>query len=89
MYNSINKTSVAASTTLKHSSLKRNGLGRCVYLLLEVSPLLLVYQHQVKVVSHRELLVDVSHSRGQFIPAQKQTDRDRLTWCRIKGKGNG
>lgn len=30
-------------------------------LLFEVAPLLLVYKDQVKVVTHRELLVDVSH----------------------------
>lgn len=41
------------------------------HLLFEVAPLLLVDQHQVQVVSHRELLVDVSHGGSQVITSQE------------------
>ena len=48
------------------------------HLLLEVAPLLLVDEHQVEVVAHRELLVDVPHGRRELVTAQKQPDRDGL-----------
>lgn len=41
------------------------------HLLFEVAPLLLVDQHQVQVVTHRELLVDVSHGGSQIITSQE------------------
>ena len=49
-----------------------------VYLLFEVAPLLLVHQHQVEIVAHRELLVDVTHRGRQLVPTQKQADWDRF-----------
>lgn len=42
-----------------------------VYLLFEVASLLLVNQHQVQVVAHRELLVDISHGGSQIVTSQK------------------
>ena len=50
----------------------------CWYLLLEVAPLLLVYEHQVEVVAHRVLLVDVLHGGGHLIAGQEQPDGDGL-----------
>lgn len=51
----------------------------CVpYLLLEVAPLLLIYEHQVEVVAHRELLVGVFHGRRHLIAGQEQPDGDGL-----------
>ena len=50
----------------------------CRHLLLEVTPLLLVNEHQVEVVAHRELLVDVPPGRRQLVTAQKQPYRDGL-----------
>lgn len=41
------------------------------HLLFEVAPLLLVDQHQVQVVAHGELLVDVSHGGSQIITGQE------------------
>lgn len=41
------------------------------YLLFEVASLLLVDQHQVQVVAHGELLVDVSHGGSQIVTSQK------------------
>lgn len=40
-------------------------------LLFEVASLLLIYQHQVQVISHRELLVNVSHGGSQVIAGQE------------------
>lgn len=48
------------------------------HLLLEVAPLLFVDQHQVQVVAHRELLVDVSHRGGQVVAGQEQPDGNGL-----------
>ena len=48
------------------------------YLLLEVPPLFLVHKHQVKIVPHRELLVDVLHGRGKFISTQEEPDGNGL-----------
>ena len=39
-----------------------------VYLLLEVSSILLVHQHKVQVVPDTELLIDITHSWGQVVP---------------------
>lgn len=44
------------------------------HLLFEVAPLLFVDQHQVQVVAHRELLVDVPHRGGQVVASQEQPD---------------
>lgn len=55
------------------------------HLLLEVAPLLLVYQHQVEVIAHRELLVDVPHGGRELIPCQEEPDRDGLS-CRRKAR---
>lgn len=41
------------------------------HLLFEVASLLLVDQHQVQVVAHGELLVDVSHGGSQIVTSQK------------------
>lgn len=40
-------------------------------LLFEVASLLLIDQHQVQVIAHREFLVDVSHGGSQIIASQK------------------
>lgn len=54
----------------------------CMYLLFEVTPLLLVYEHQIEVVSHRVLLVDDPHRRSDLIASQKKSNRDGLPWKR-------
>lgn len=41
------------------------------YLLFEVASLLLIDQHEVQVISHRELLVNVSHGGSQIIASQE------------------
>ncbi len=46
------------------------------YLLFEVAALLLIHEHQVQVVPHRELLVDVAHRRRQLVATQEQPDGD-------------
>lgn len=50
-----------------------------LHLLFEVSPVLLIHQHQVKEVPHRELLVDVPHGGCQVVASQKQTDGNGLS----------
>lgn len=42
------------------------------YLLLKVSSVLLIHQHQVKKVAYGELLVDVPHGGCQIIPCRRQ-----------------
>ena len=49
-------------------------------LLLEVSPLFLVHQHQVEVVAHAELLVDVTHGRVQVVARQEQANGNGLPY---------
>jgi hypothetical protein len=46
--------------------------------LLEVPSVLLVDEDQIEVVSGGELLVDVSEGRGEFEPAEEESDRDRF-----------
>lgn len=41
------------------------------YLLFEITSLFLIDQHQVQIVAHRELLVDVSHGGSQIIASQE------------------
>lgn len=50
------------------------------HLLFEVAPLLFINQHQVQVVAHRKLLVDVSHRGGQVVASQEQPDGNGLAW---------
>lgn len=50
------------------------------HLLFEVAPLLFIDQHQVQVVAHRKLLVDVSHRRSQVVASQEQPDGNGLAW---------
>lgn len=58
----------------------RPGLwGWRAHLLLEVAPLLLVNQHQVEVVAHRELLVDVPHGGRELVARQEEADGDGLS----------
>lgn len=49
------------------------------HLLFEVAPFLLVYQHQVEVIAHRELLVDVPHGGSELVACQEEPDRDGLS----------
>lgn len=56
-----------------------SGGGARLHLLFEVAPFLLVYQHQVEIVAHRELLVDVPHGGGELVARQEEPDRDRLS----------
>lgn len=50
------------------------------HLLFEIASVLLVYENQVEVISHWELLVDVSHAGRQLIARQKQADGDGFSW---------
>lgn len=56
------------------------GGGDRPHLLFEIAPFLLIYQHQVKVIAHRELLVDVTHGWGELIPSQEEPDWDGFSW---------
>lgn len=49
------------------------------HLLLEIASLLVVDQHQVEVVAHRELLVDIPHGGGELVARQEEPDGDGLT----------
>lgn len=68
------------------------GLGEVPgpHLLFEVAPFLLVDQHQVEVIAHRELLVDVPHGGGELVARQEEPDWDGLS-CKgqagIRAKG--
>lgn len=64
------------------------GPAESTHLLFEVAPLLLVYQHQVEVIAHRELLIYVSHGGCELIPCQEEPDGDGLT-CKGRGKDEG
>lgn len=64
------------------------GPGRGTHLLLEVAPFLLIYQHQVEVIAHRELLIYVTHGGCELIPCQEEPDGDGLT-CKGRGKDEG
>lgn len=50
------------------------------HLLFEIASLLLINQHQVEVITHRELLVDVPHGWSQLIASQKEPDGNGLPW---------
>lgn len=50
------------------------------HLLFEVAPLLFINQHQIQVVAHWKLLVDVSHRGGQVVASQEQPDGNGFTW---------
>ena len=50
-----------------------------VYLLFKIASFLLVYEDQVEVVPHWELLVYVPHCRRHLIAGQKQPDGDGLS----------
>lgn len=56
-----------------------SGGGARLHLLFEVAPFLLVYQHQVEIVAHGELLVDVPHGGGELVARQEEPDRDGLS----------
>jgi len=49
-----------------------------VYLLFEVSPVLLIYKDEVQVVANGEFLVDVSHRRRQVVAVEEQPDWNRF-----------
>lgn len=49
------------------------------HLLFEVAPFLLVYQHQVEVIAHRELLIDIPHGGSELVACQEEPDRDGLS----------
>ena len=53
----------------------------CMYLLLEVASVLFINQHQVEVIAHRELFVDLPHRRRQIVAAEEQADGDGFS-CR-------
>ncbi len=46
--------------------------------MFEVSPLLLIHQHEVEVVANTELVVNVPHRGCEVIAYQEQTDGDGL-----------
>lgn len=50
------------------------------HLLFEIAPFLLVYKHQVEVIAHRELLVDVPHGGGELVASQEEPDWDGLSY---------
>jgi len=59
--------------------------GRCLcrsvysdFLLLEVPAVFFINEHQIQIVFHTELVVDIAVGRCQFIWAQEQPDWDRL-----------
>lgn len=55
------------------------------YLLLEVPSLLLIYKHQVEVVPHTELLVDIFHGWCEVIAGQEKPNGNGLptNWSTI------
>lgn len=55
-----------------------------LHLLFEVAPFLLIYQHQVEIITHRELLVDVPHGGGELVARQEEPDWDGLS-CKVQG----
>ena len=48
------------------------------YLLFEVPSLLLVHQHQVEVVPHAELFIDVLHGGSEVVASQEQANGNGL-----------
>ena len=48
------------------------------FLLLEVSPILLVHEHKVQVVAHAELVVDITVRGREVVGAQEDADGDGL-----------
>lgn len=52
------------------------------HLLFEVASLFLIDQHQVEVITHRELLVDVPHGWSQLIASQEKPDGNGLP-CKV------
>lgn len=44
------------------------------YLLFKVSSVLFIYQHQIKEVAYRELLVDIPHGGCQVISCKETED---------------
>lgn len=48
-------------------------------LLLEVPPVFLVDQNQIKIVARAKLLVDVAEGRCQFKASEEESDGDRFT----------
>lgn len=72
---------------LKDYTTKRKKRSSCFFLfrpsvrpslLLEVSPLLLVDEHEVQVVLDAELLVDVAHGGREVVAGQEHADGDGL-----------
>lgn len=47
-------------------------------LLFKIPAVLRVHQHQIQIIPHRKLLVDVPHRRGQIVTGQKHPYRDAL-----------
>lgn len=48
------------------------------HLLFKVAPLFLIDQHQVEVITHGELLIDVPHRWSQLVASQKEPDGNGL-----------
>ena len=57
------------------------------HLLLEVAALLVVDEHQVEVVAHGELLVDVPHGGCELVARQEEADGDGLSCRARRGQG--
>lgn len=45
-----------------------------LYLLLEVASLFFVDEHEVQVITYRELFINVSHGRSHLVASQEKTD---------------
>lgn len=53
---------------------------QCNFLLLEISPILRIHQHQIQEISHRKLLINVTHRRCQIITSQEHTNWYAFTY---------
>lgn len=50
------------------------------HLLFKVASLFLIDQHQIEVITHRELLIDVPHRWSQLVASQKESDGNGLPY---------
>ena len=53
------------------------------YLLLEISSILLIDQHEIEIIPNTKLLVYFPERRSQIKPSQEQTNGYRLSWTGI------
>ena len=51
-------------------------LAAVTYLLLEIASFFLIYQHQIEIEAHGELLIDIPHGGCQLVAGEKQADGD-------------